>query len=171
MPLDEDLRLIILEARPLMAFSLYTQTQADTLKRMRDEIEAIMDRWNDSAVHDWQRAYDFFWFWTLGAYEVLRTMDQHNSCFVPLVGAKVKVMKRQIAALRMPFAKQEFERGGGPIGGQNSVISVRNKSFRFRVAGTVFDVRDTMASVRDFLGSITRHDILSAIPVAPTSSD
>lgn len=153
----------MLSAKPLLAFSPYTQIQADALQRMKDEIEAIMGGWDGGPVHDWQRAYDHFWFWVLGAYEVLRTMDQTNGCFAPEVKAKIIAAKRQIAPLRMPFAKQEF-RGGGPIHGENSVTGFANKSFQFSIAGVIFDARDVMASVCGLLGSISRSDILTGFP-------
>ncbi|TSE13456.1 hypothetical protein C1D09_003845 [Mesorhizobium intechi] len=155
------------KAKPLLAFSLYTQAQADKLQRMRDEIEALMaDTGTNEVFNEWQRATDFFWFFTLGAYEVLRTMDQHNRCFVPLVGSKITEMKRRIAPLRMPFAKQEYQGGGGPIGGENSIVGFKNGSFQYRVGDTVFDVRETMAAVCDFLGGIKRDDVLAAMPIA-----
>jgi hypothetical protein len=56
-------------------------------------------------------------------------MDQNAACFTPSVATKIRVMKEQLATLRMPFAKQELKGKGGPIRGENSVTSLQNKSF------------------------------------------
>lgn len=163
---DDEAISAMLSANPLLNFSIYTQSQADALLRMKSEIEASMDRWNPE-ISDFQRVYDFFWFWTLGAYEVLRTMDQNADCFASAVATKIKATKQHLATLRMPFAKQELKARGGPIGGENSVTGFKNKSFQFSVGGVHFDARETMASVCDLLGSIRREDILQPMPVAP----
>ncbi|TIM41074.1 MAG: hypothetical protein E5Y55_26235 [Mesorhizobium sp.] len=163
---DDEAISAMLSANPLLNFSIYTQSQADALLRMKGEIEAAMDGWGPT-ISDFPRVYDFFWFWSLGAYEVLRTMDQNAACFTPSVATKIRAMKQQLAVLRMPFAKQELKGKGGPIRGENSVTSLKNKSFKFRVSGESFDARETMASVCELLASIRREDILQPMPVAP----
>ncbi|RJT36124.1 hypothetical protein D3227_20635 [Mesorhizobium waimense] len=96
-------------------------------------------------------------------------MDQNAGCFTPPVATKIRAMKEQLATLRMPFAKQELKGKGGPIRGENSVTSLNNKSFKFRVSGESFDAREMIASVCELLASIRRADILKPMPIAPRS--
>lgn len=71
------------EQNPLLLFSLYTAVQVQTLERKSAELQEIVDTWKPNAdgnqtVHNVHVYYDNFWFWVLGAYEVVRTMEQHK---------------------------------------------------------------------------------------------
>ncbi len=47
------------------------------------------------------------WFWTLGAYEVVRTMCQAKICFSENFYEKILELKNDLAKARMPRAKME----------------------------------------------------------------
>lgn len=50
------------------------------------------------------------WFWTLGAYEVVRTMSQAKKCFSESAMIRINETKKHFARARMPAAKMEPER-------------------------------------------------------------
>ena len=54
-----------------------------------------------------ERAEMLMWFWTLGAYEVIRTMSQARRGFTPELVAQLSSLKRELAQARMPAAKME----------------------------------------------------------------
>jgi hypothetical protein len=47
------------------------------------------------------------WLWTLGAYEVVRTMCQAKSCFSDRTMDQLTHLKKTLSAVRMPAAKME----------------------------------------------------------------
>src|SRR5258706_8916923 len=114
---------------PLLEFSVYTHMQVEITRRLGSEVLDTLDMaiappavegattTTDGAALN--RAYAQFWLWVLAAYEVVRTMSQARGCFsVPLAGRLLE-FKRHIAGLRIPFAKQEYARGGDqPIGSE-----------------------------------------------------
>ncbi|RUV48171.1 hypothetical protein EOA85_33570 [Mesorhizobium sp. M5C.F.Ca.IN.020.29.1.1] len=77
--MDDDQFEEMYRRNPLKAFSIYTVTQLQSLRRMAFEIKAARDQKDPGP--DIMKAYDFFWFWTLGAYAIIRTMTQHKQCF------------------------------------------------------------------------------------------
>src|SRR4051794_19183463 len=110
----------MLDNKPLLMFSLYTQDQADALRELGDEILrllALNQAKDGTAQNDgprFIRANNLFWFWVLGAYEVLRTMAGHSACFTPPVATDITALKQKLAKIRVPFAKQELRNNKGP---------------------------------------------------------
>jgi len=47
------------------------------------------------------------WFWTLGAYEIIRAISQAKDCFSDEFIQKVNPLKKQLAVVRIPNAKME----------------------------------------------------------------
>ncbi|CAN7497531.1 hypothetical protein [Mesorhizobium sp. LjNodule214] len=156
---------------PLLAFSLYTVAQLQSLQRIRSEILAAMDQREPGP--DLMKAYDFFWFWTLGAYEIVRTMDENKSCFSTPVAARINALKLRLALIRMPFAKQLFANQAGlprdrPIGGENSIADVgQDQSLIFEIGGETFDSRSLIGEVTEFFAGIKREDILRGMKCPP----
>ena len=66
--------------------------------------------------------YGQFWLWVVGAFEVVRTMAGAKACFSQRVKDELGPLKKTLAFLRMPFAKQEYPGGGKKIGTEASVI-------------------------------------------------
>jgi hypothetical protein len=151
---------------PLVAFSVYTHIQVGVLRGQADEIRSLLDASlanpgivkSDSGM----RAYGLFWLWLLGAYEVVRTMSQARSCFVPSVSEKLRVMKKGLAKLRIPFAKQEYAGQMRPVGVEPSICGwdFKARSMKFCVGSEVVSVRPLMDDFESLFSSITYDDII-----------
>ena len=151
---------------PLNGFSLYTQIQIRTLSAFGREILDLLDSSMAKSSVDAQafnRAYGMFWLWLLGAYEVTRTMCQAKSCFTAELSTKLIALKKRLSALRIPFAKQEYEGREIPIKAEASVCGVDTigKDFKFEVNGTVLSVRDLISAFESVFGDIKPEDVLS----------
>ena len=73
-----------LAREPLIAFSFYLSGRNNTLLSLSDEIiKNIDDGFSMNTLQGGQleRASTLMWLWTLGAYEVVRTMCQAKECF------------------------------------------------------------------------------------------
>ena len=161
--MDDKIGKLIEEETPLIKCSLYTVTQAQSLRAVGDEIIGISKGLNDRGF-DVQRINDLFWLWVLGAYETVRTMDQHKECFAEPLQTKIYDKKVYLAKIRMPFAKQELRGSGKPVYNELSADGFDN--------GLIFDIRgiqyNSTTVVDDFLtfiGSINPQDIVAAMPI------
>lgn len=99
----------ILEREPLIAFSFYLSDKNNLLLHLSDEIIENLDKGfgtniDTKIIGD---ASSWVWFWTLGAYEVVRTISQAKICFSDTFITKIHELKKQLAAVRMPSAKME----------------------------------------------------------------
>jgi hypothetical protein len=155
----------MLDEKPLIAFSVYTAGQVDVLNETAQTIVSTLE----SSIRPdgidglaFNRAYGLFWLWVLGAYEVARTMCQARECFSSPASRRICTLKRHIAKLRIPFAKQEYEGPKKPIQGEASVtgFNLPSRDFSFDVKGTRFSVRKTMDEFRAVIASIGRADVL-----------
>lgn len=156
----------MLAQNPLIGFSVYTHIQVCTLSALGREILALFDSYIAEGSADAQavnRAYGMFWLWLLGAYEVTRTMCQAKSCFTAELSTKLIALKKRLSALRIPFAKQEYEGRKIPIKAEASVCGVDTigKDFKFEVNGTVLSVRDLISAFGSVFGDIKPEDVLS----------
>jgi hypothetical protein len=163
----------VLDENPLVVFSLYTHVQARAVIALGEEIKALLEQSIKLREEDtgpmvdgqgFNRAYGLFWLWTLGAYEVVRTMCQPRTeaCFSASAWAQLRALKREISQLRIPFAKQEYAGRNVPIGAENSVagISSDRPDVTFLIEGRKFSARDMISSFERFFDSIKRNDIL-----------
>lgn len=156
----------MLNQNPLVWFSAYTQIQVRTLSAFGREILDLLDSSMAEGSVDAQafdRAYGMFWLWLLGAYEVTRTMCQAKSCFTEELSTKLITLKKRLSALRMPFAKQEYEGRRTPIKNEASVCSMDTmaKDFKFEINGTALSVRDLISAFESVFGNIKGEDVLS----------
>jgi hypothetical protein len=74
----------VVERDPLIAFSFYLSGRKNVLLAIADEIIENLDQaFYGPLVNGGklERAESLFWLWTLGAYEIVRTMCQAQSCF------------------------------------------------------------------------------------------
>lgn len=155
----------MLEAKPLIGFSFYTAAQVDTLAATAQSIRDCLDGAMQGEAIDggeFNRAYGLFWMWVLGAYEVTRTMCQARACFRRPVADSICNLKRRLAALRIPFAKQEYAGAKKPIAGEASVygVSMELKDLSFEVRGTKYTVRAMLDDFQATLAAIKRDDVL-----------
>ena len=153
---------------PLVAFSLYTAVQVGSLDRVGRDLLTLSDSWKqpDGSYHvsEFMKYTDLFWLWVLGAYEVLRTMRQHSSCFTPALHEQTSLMTRRLAEVRIPFAKQELRGNGRPVFAELSVSSFGRGPI-FKIAGSGIDASMLIEDTLAFFNSIEEADIKQMMPL------
>ena len=94
---------------PLTAFSFYLSGRNQVLLSIADEILANLDACGDDPLTTGSRARasDLMWLWTLGAYEVVRTMCQANGCFSARLLGALAELKIDLERVRVPNTKME----------------------------------------------------------------
>ena len=100
----------ILAREPLIAFSFYLSGRNNLLLSVSDEIIENLDKGFTNNPIDSSpigHASTLMWFWTLGAYEVIRTMCQAKECFSENFYEKISDLKNDLANARMPSSKME----------------------------------------------------------------
>jgi hypothetical protein len=112
----------ILEREPLIAFSFYLSDKNNLLLHLSDEILENLDKgfgdtMNTKLIGD---ASSWTWFWTLGAYEVVRTISQAKECFSDTFITEINKLKKQLAIVRMPSAKMEEQGKNKPVNSNRS---------------------------------------------------
>ncbi len=60
------------------------------------------------------------WLWTLGAYEIVRTISQAKKCFNPEFIKKINRLKQELAVVRMPNSKMEKKGEIKPVNSNRS---------------------------------------------------
>ena len=108
---------------PLLAFSVVLSTRNNQLATVADEILDNLDKGISSQLIDCQyvtKAGISIWLWTLGAYELVRTMCQANTCFTPECIARLRPLKNRLAKVRMPDAKMEKPGKAVPVDSNRS---------------------------------------------------
>lgn len=119
-----------------------------------DEIIELLDEGFTSKFVDGrkiERAETLMWFWTLGAYELIRTMCQAKECFSREFYERISSLKRDLAIVRMPAAKMEKQGKQEPVTSNRSPSGwdVDNKDL------LINDPDDKVVSAR---GLISRYD-------------
>lgn len=128
------------QGRPMIRFSAYSHLQAQAACELAEEILDHLDQlvqWEGSAVRlsTLVKVQNRFWFWVLGTYEIVRTMSQYRECFSDSLASQILEFKRDLAVVRVPFAKQEGRGSGRPISTELAVHSI------------VFDPRDVLYEI------------------------
>lgn len=89
------------EPEPLAAFSFYLAGRNRVVLALAQDVDAALDRGERTA------ASDRMWLWTLGAYEVVRTMCQAQRCFAARFYADLSALKVELEHVRVPNTKME----------------------------------------------------------------
>ncbi|KYF78153.1 hypothetical protein BE11_13595 [Sorangium cellulosum] len=96
---------------PLAAFSIYLSGRHQVLLSIAREIHEELDACASSEggfSHEARtRASDLMWLWTLGAYEVIRTMCQAQRCFSERFYRAISSLKVDLERVRVPNTKLE----------------------------------------------------------------
>lgn len=96
---------------PLLAFSIYLSGRNQALLALAHEITEKLDACISNAgivSHEPRaRASDLMWLWTLGAYEVTRTLCQARECFSDRFYRDVADLKIDLERVRVPNTKME----------------------------------------------------------------
>jgi hypothetical protein len=97
---------------PLWAFSPYlcgrSELLLSTSKEIIEKLETAFTK-DGLKFDELLRASDLNWYWTLGAYELVRTISQAKDCFSQEFIEKVMKVKKMLSKVRMPNAKMEKE--------------------------------------------------------------
>lgn len=101
----------MVDEEPLVKFSRYLAGRHRVLLGIAAEIRDHLDACGPDEAHarskSRARASDLMWLWTLGAYEVVRTMCQAPMCFAPTVMREVSALKAELERVRVPNTKME----------------------------------------------------------------
>lgn len=158
-----------LDQNPLIHFSPYTHAQTAALKRIGAEIEATLDH----GIHDGQfefiafeRVYDLFWLWILGAFEVTRTMHEGRRHFSDRLRNQLASQKKLLIELRSPFAKQILNRPSDAkhdkrVHGELSIANVDaiKKDMAYQISGNTYWVKQVIRDYLEILDNITPTDV------------
>lgn len=159
-----------LAREPLLAFSFYLAGRVGVLDDTSAEIVRLLDRGFDGdrgfvRGEEVGRASTLMWFWTLGAYEVVRTMCQAATCFSKRAHDELVGLKRQLAVVRMPSAKMEKVRSNTPVTSNRSPDGwdMQRQDLIIGDPDTRPDVyaRDLLAAFDRVVWSITSADVLA----------
>jgi hypothetical protein len=159
----------MLAQSPLAKFSPFTALCSNFLVQLGAEVRAdttmLMQESGKRDAEAVLSVYSKCWYWTLGAYEAVRTMvpGKSSDFFAPAIDAELR-KKRRLGALRMVFAKQELMGKGGPAGRDWAVAALSEKGFHFEVDGQDIAPVDLIEDLATLLGRITAKDILKALP-------
>ncbi len=113
----------ILAREPLMAFSFYLSGRNNVLLSISDEIIENLDKsFSTNPIQGGmiEHASTLMWLWTLGAYEVVRTMCQAKECFSEKFYKKISGLKIDLAKVRMPSSKMEKKGKKIPVNSNRS---------------------------------------------------
>lgn len=156
-------------ASPLLAFSPYTHMQSNYVRELGREIIEILNESVKGATDmtingdDLMRAYAKFWFWTLGSYEILRTMGGPKSditrYFNVPISSELKRLKSIVRKIRVPFAKQEYAGRCEIIRGEASMAGFGKGDMIFDVEGVSISAADLIRDFDRVFASITLADV------------
>ena len=162
------------EENPLLMFSPYTDSQVRAVRELGERIIGTLDSGISNRVDSekFLEIYGLFWFWVLGAYEIVRTMveaDEHlaDGCFSASFRSKLDIQKEHLARIRIPFAKQELRKKvakkATPVSNELSVtrFDIKRKDFSFSIEGANVSVRETILAFERTFDSARPDDILA----------
>jgi len=156
----------MVERDPLIAFSFYLDGRKSVLIAVANEVVENLDGgFSGPAVDGGRitRADDLMWLWTLGAYEVIRTMCQAKECFAESVRRELGSLKLELAAARMPAAKMERARTSTPVPSSRSSSGwdVANRDLLVGdPTSTTISARRLLSRFQQVVSSIRPSDIL-----------
>jgi hypothetical protein len=157
----------MVERDPLLAYSNYLSGRVHVLLDMSDEITLNLDQgFSDHVIDAGKvgRADSLMWLWMLGAYEVVRTMCQSESCFSKPIHHELRRLKKALAEVRMPAAKMEKSGTKVPIPSDRSPSGwnpARRDLLVNAPCSTSVFARDLLGEFERILSSIKPSDILA----------
>jgi len=113
----------ILTREPLIGLSFYLSDRNNVLLSISDEIIENLDKgFSMNTIHGGPigHASTLMWLWTLGAYEVVRTMCQAKECFSGNFYKEISGLKNDLAKARMPSSKMEKKGKKIPVNSNRS---------------------------------------------------
>jgi len=137
------------DALALSRFSFYLSCRESCVRSLGEEVLNNLDCAFDEVIELERliRAEMLFWFWLLGAYEVVRTMTNTNDCFADQYVDLLKSLKKRLEFARMPAAKMEPRRKSAPVISDRSPAEI-NQEERDLLIG---DPEGQLDSCRDLI--------------------
>ena len=156
---------------PLVAFSFYLSGRNQVLLSIAAEIVEALDACvsSDEAAPcaSRTRASDLMWLWTLGAYEVIRTMCQARACFSASFHGAASDLKIELERVRVPNTKMErikYDRKARavPVGSDRApdVWDKVNKDLRVGDPADAVSARMLLRNYARVMASLTARDVL-----------
>ncbi len=152
---------------PLLKFSFYLSGRVNVLYEIGEEIITNLEKgFSDSIVnHSYvARAETLMWLWILGAYEIVRTMDQAKVCFSDSVTVELTNLKKYLAKVRIPAAKMEKPGNKIPVPSNRSASgwdeSRRDLIINDPTESVSIFARDVLDKFDSFFSSIKPENIL-----------
>lgn len=151
---------------PLWRFSPYLFGRINVLMGIRIEILECLDRSFAGSRVDFAqlaRAEELAWLWTLGAYEVVRTMCQAKTCFSLRANNSLLELKRVIHMVRIPAAKMELPGKKAPVSSARSPVGVdeRDKDILLGAPEQEISCRKILATFYEVISAISPEDVVS----------
>lgn len=151
---------------PFLAFSFVLSTRNNQLATVADEILDNLDRGISKDLIDGQyvtKAGILIWLWTLGAYEIVRTMCQAKSCFTTECFDRLQPLKKRLAKIRMPDAKMEKQGRPIPVGSNRSpwCEDVQSKDLLIGDPEEPYSARKLIDDYFSTINSISPNDIVA----------
>lgn len=126
----------IFEREPLLKFSFFLSERNNWINSTGIEILSNLDKgFSDLKINSEYigKASFLSWFWTLGVYEIIRTITQAQDCFSIQFIEAIKKLKKEIELVRMPSAKMEKKKNGKRKIPVNSLIGEPDNPFSVRL--------------------------------------
>ena len=157
--------------RPLTRFSSYLSGRNDVLLAISAEIIAHLDACgpDEGAARSRSRARasDLMWLWTLGAYEVSRTMCQARACFSARSHRALSDLRLALERVRVPNTKMErlkYDRKspGVPVRSDRApeVWADEHRDILIGDPADLVSARRLLAMYAQVLAALTAEDIL-----------
>ena len=160
-PTEEEM----LNREPLLNYSFYLSSKNILLLNTIDTILENLDMgFSESSTNG-----DFIsdasiltWFWTLGAYEIVRTMSETKDCFSKRINTKLNHLKTILAKARMPSSKMEKKGKKIAVNSNRSFVhwDVKNKDLLIGDPDDPVSARYMFKYYDNTLSSITINDVI-----------
>ena len=151
----------IVQENPLILFSSYTDAQYKWLIEIRKDILKMLKKETYST-----KMHGLVWLWFLGAYEMLRTMDDEKAkdCFSKVIKTDLTKLKIKFAEIRMCFAKQEYRRNSDDyIHNEISAYGYGNGDISFKIKDKIYSFNSMSKELIEFINKIQPIDIKNKI--------
>jgi len=154
------------DREPLMAFSFYLSGRNNLLLATLDEIIENLDNGFSAEVINQggaiQKASDLMWFWTLGAYEVIRTISQAKDCFSDRFSKRIIDLKKDLSIARMPSAKMEKRGFRQAVNSNRSPDgwNIEGKDLLIGDPDDFLSARNLLQKYDEVMSSLKREDVI-----------
>jgi len=153
------------EREPLLKYSFYLSSKNILLLDVLDEIIDKLDTGFSEKMTYADIISDasvLTWFWTLGAYEMIRTMVQTKDCFSANINEKINELKQWLAKARMPSSKMEKKGEKVPVNSNRSFDGwdMQKKDLLIGDPDSPISARELFMLYDSTLSSITKQDVL-----------